>query len=120
MSKQPPRELAQAASISGAIFAAIVGADPFDIRHRSHWVQVVDYVAILLWVVAVLIFVLTLASDGHPRDWPAWLTRRVPAGVMRVTTMQLAVGSAAAAGLLTVVALDSSRDPARQPSRPIS
>ncbi len=40
-----PPDIAQAGAISGAILAALVGADPLDIRSRSHWVKFVDYSA---------------------------------------------------------------------------
>ena len=88
--EQPKRDLAQAASLAGAIFAAIVGADPFDIRHRSHWVQDIDYVAIALWVLAVVLFLLVLAELGP---------------VVRGHLLRLAVAGAAAAAVLTIVAL---------------
>jgi hypothetical protein len=85
--EKPKRDLAQAASLAGAILAAIVGADPFDIRHRSHWVQDIDYVAIVLWVIAVVLFLLVLARPG------------------RLVLLRLAVAGAVGAAVLTVVAL---------------
>jgi hypothetical protein len=89
------RDLAQAGTVAGAIFGALVGADPFDIRHRTSWVKTVDYVAIALWVAAVLLFLLTAApraSAGPPR-----LSERL--------RLRLALLTAGAAGLLTIVAL---------------
>ena len=53
--------VAQAGSLAGAIFAALVGADPLDIRTRSHVVQKLDYAAIALWVAAVVAFLLGAA-----------------------------------------------------------
>jgi hypothetical protein len=104
-SGKPQRDLAQAASLSGAIFAALVGADPFDIRHRSHWVQDIDYVAIAVWVLAVVLFLLTLAAAGRQSRRPT--VGRLESAAKHVTLLRLAVLSAIAAGVLTIIALST-------------
>ncbi|MEA2217388.1 MAG: hypothetical protein QOJ35_14 [Solirubrobacteraceae bacterium] len=78
------RDVAQAGALAGAIFGALVGADPFDVRNRTAWVKDVDYIAIALWVGAVLLFLFVAAAAA--RLW-----------------MPLVV--AGAAGLLTMAAL---------------
>jgi len=85
-------EVAQAGSIAGAIFAALVGADPFDIRNRSHAVQKVDYVAIALWVVAVVLFLLAAAVPAREES-------------PRTRMLELALGTTAVAGAATAVTL---------------
>jgi hypothetical protein len=97
------RDLAQAASLAGAVFAAVVGADPFDIRHRSHWVQDIDYVAIAAWVLAVVLFLLTLAQPGPQLAVPA--RSRLQSATGRLTLPTLALASAVVAAALTVIAL---------------
>src|SRR5262249_1745474 len=39
-------------------------ADPFDIRHRTQAVQRLDYVAIALWIIAVLLFLYAAAAPS--------------------------------------------------------
>jgi hypothetical protein len=85
-------EVAQAGSIAGAIFAALVGADPFDIRNRAHVVQKLDYVAIALWVTAVVLFLVAAAA----LTWQE---------ALRMRMLELALGTTAVAGAATAVAL---------------
>ena len=84
--EHPVPPVAQIGSIVGAIFAALVGADPFDIRHRTHPVRTIDYVAIALWVLAVVLFLVAAARPASK-------------------ALTAAIGTVAAAGLLTVAAL---------------
>lgn len=86
-----PRDLAGAASIAGAIFGALVGADPFDIHNRARSVQYLDYVAIALWAAALLLFLFAIAP----------LQRRVSSAWRLKSALVVAAG----AGALTVVAL---------------
>jgi hypothetical protein len=88
------RDLAQAGALAGAIFAALVGADPFDVRHRTWWVRTADYVAVAFWVGAVLLFLFAAASRGGT-------TTRFHEGVR----VRIALLAAAAAGGLTMLAL---------------
>ena len=55
------RDSAPVAAITGAILAAFVAADPFDVTHRFRWAQDVDYLAITLWIAAVLAFMSSVA-----------------------------------------------------------
>jgi hypothetical protein len=75
------RDIAQAGALAGAIFGALVGADPFDVRNRTAWVKNVDYIAIALWVGAVLLFLFVAAAAA--RLWMALLV----AGAAGVLTM---------------------------------
>ncbi len=84
-------DVAQAGAISAAILAALIGADPLQLRTRTIWVKALDYGAFSLWIVAVVLFVLLLA-----------LPRRRPGGSAR---MAFATGAAGAACVLTVAAL---------------
>lgn len=80
-------------ALQGAIFAALVGADPFQIRSRTHAIRIADYVAIALWVVVALLFLYVRAGpDGRS---PATERLRLSA----------ALGVTALAGVLTVTTL---------------
>jgi len=85
-----PPDIAQAGAISGAILAALVGADPLDIRSRSHWVKFVDYSAFSLWIIAVVLFMLVLA---------------IPSLGSHSLRVALAAAAAVVACVLTVTAL---------------
>jgi hypothetical protein len=84
--EHPVPPVAQIGSIVGAIFAALVGADPFDVRHRTHAVRWLDYVVIALWVLAVVLFLIAAARSA---------ARALTAAIVTV----------AVAGALTVLAL---------------
>jgi hypothetical protein len=86
MPERPVPPIAQIGSIVGAIFAALVGADPFDIRHRERAVRLLDYLAIALWILAVVLFLIAAARS----------TSKVLAA---------AIATVAVAGGLTVLAL---------------
>ncbi len=90
-SSPSPRDLAGAASIAGAIFGALVGADPFDIHNRARFIQYFDYVAIALWAAALLLFLFAIVPFQRP--------------VSSASRLTSALVVAAAAGALTVVAL---------------
>jgi hypothetical protein len=49
-------ERAKSASLVVAIVTFLVGADPLDIRNGSHVFRPVDYIAIGLWIVAIVLF----------------------------------------------------------------
>ena len=60
-----PADIAQAGAIAGAIFAALLAADPLDLRTRASWVRYFDYVAFGLWIAAVVVFVLVVAAPDR-------------------------------------------------------
>jgi hypothetical protein len=91
--KRSVRERAEAGALAGAIFATLVGADPFDLRSRSHLIRVVDYVAIALWIVAALLFLYVRAGPDAKSD---------SAEGQRLVFALAATG---AAGALTIAAL---------------
>src|SRR5947209_5475898 len=86
----PVRDRAQLGSFAGALFAALVGADPFDIRSRSHEVQYVDYFAIALWVVAVFLFLHAgVTSEQNTGEGRLRLAVRVAGLATALTTLAL-------------------------------
>ena len=93
--------MAGAASIAGAIFAALVGADPFDIHHRARFVQYFDYVAIALWAAALLLFLFAIVPFQRPVS-SAWR--------LRSALVVAAVAGALTVGALAVVPFGFSED----------
>jgi hypothetical protein len=90
-----PADIAQAGAITGAIFAALLAADPLEIRTRASWVRYFDYLAFALWIAAVVLFVLVVAAPDRSG-------LRSRDGELRVGIPALVT---ALAGGLTVVAL---------------
>jgi hypothetical protein len=64
--KPKASDIAQAGAIAGAIFAALIAADPLNLQTRASWDKWIDYLAFILWVVTVVLFILTVAD---PEAW---------------------------------------------------
>jgi hypothetical protein len=66
------RDLAQAGTLAAAILAALVSADPFDARNRASWVRHLDYIAIALWVAALVLFLFAGSPQEAAEGESAW------------------------------------------------
>jgi hypothetical protein len=86
--QQPTPDIAQVGALSAAILAALIGADPLDLRSRTNWVKALDYTAFSFWIITVVLFMLVLAFPTGRRH-----------------LLRLGVAAAIGAGLLTIIAL---------------
>lgn len=89
MVEQRPRSLdaAQVGTLAGAVFAALVGADPFEIRTRAHWVRGLDYAALALWVVVVVLFLIATATPARMRVLHAAFVLAGAAGLVTASAL---------------------------------
>src|SRR5262245_51197785 len=98
--KASPPDIAQAGAIAGAIFAALLAADPLNLQTRAHWAKWFDYTAFGLWVAAVVLFILAVAEPDsrlvvnkrNGKLWP-WRAGRVVAlaGAATIVALLLSV-----------------------------
>jgi len=94
---EPKPDLAQAGTLAAAILAALVSADPFDARNRASWVRYGDYLAIALWIGAVVLFLVAGATQDGVARQRGWRSLS--------TSYRAALGMAGLAGLITIGAI---------------